>query len=64
LSLNPQNHHRKRERKREKVIRGIKDICVAFSDLGRPDIKPGDLSGRRRKIWTGRKRSRRTGANQ
>ena len=43
--LNPQDHRRKSEQKREKEIRGVKDICVAFSDLGRPEMKPGDLSG-------------------
>jgi len=60
-SLRSLQEERERERERN---RNIKDIYVAFSDLSRPEIKPGDLSGGPRKIWTGRKRSRRTGANQ
>jgi hypothetical protein len=49
LILKPKIITEKREREREKETGDVNDIYMAFSDLSRPEMKPGDLSGGPRK---------------
>jgi hypothetical protein len=50
LFKSPRSPQKEREQEREKETGDVKDIYMAFSDLSRPEMKPGDLSEGPRKI--------------